>query len=230
MNAKGTSWLGPGLAAALLVAITVLHTVERSTEGNVDLYMARVAEEIDQIPASFGAFVGRDSEVAPGAIQLLKPNRLVQRRYTDVVSGQGEQFSLLLVHSKVAKDMNGHFPPVCYPNSGWKMVAEPEDLVIDVGELKIPAKRYRFGKPDQLLAEPMDILSFFILPTGQIRFGGDMSLVDRSSRLPWTDKLGAAQIQILTPASMTEHGRREIWDQVLGAVAPTLHAIAEGPA
>ena len=57
-----------------------------------------------------------------------------------------------------------------------------------------------------------------------------MALVDRSSRLPWTDKLGAGQIQILTPVSLTEEDRREIWDQVLGALAPTLHAIAEGPA
>lgn len=230
MSTKHSSWIGPGLAALMLASLTVLHYFERGTAGNIDHYMAVVAEQIDAVPTNIGPYVGRDAAVAPGAIRLLKPNRIIQRRYTNIASEARETFSLLLVHCQVAKDMNNHFPPNCYPNSGWEMAGPPEDLTVTVGELRIPAKRYRFGRADDMLADDMDILSFFVLPSGQVRFGGDMGLVDHSSRLPWTDKLGAGQVQILTPAAMPEDLRGEIWDQALGALAPSLHAIAEGPA
>lgn len=230
MSKQGTSWMAPGLAAAMLAALLVLHVFERGTSGNIDQYLARVAEEVDAVPARIGPFLGRETEVAPGAVKLLRPNRILQRRYTNIDSPQQEWFSLLIVHCGVATDMNNHFPPVCYPNSGWKLEGEAEDVVVQVNGMDIPARRYRFQRPDELFAEPMDILSFFVLPSGQVRFGGDMGLVDMSSRYPWTDKLGAGQFQILTPAGMSEEMRGEIWDQVLGAIAPVLYAIAEGPA
>ena len=227
MSTKGTTYFAPILAAVMLVVLLVQHMIERDTAGGVDVYMARAAAQIEDVPLDIGPFKGRETTVAPAAVELLQPNRILQRQYT--VLETGEWFSLLIVHCKIAKDMYGHYPPNCYPRSGWEQAWDPVKLVLKAGDMTIPAKRYRFTREDSIVAEQMDILSFFVLPSGQVRFGSDMDLVDMSSRLPWTDKLGAAQVQILTPAEMSDQRRREIWDMVLDAIAPVLHTIAEGP-
>ncbi len=228
MSTKSTNYFAPGLAAVLLIVLLVFHILERDTTGGVDLYMTQVAAKIDGIPLDIGPFKGRETTVAPAAIELLQPNRILQRRYT--VLETGEWFSLLIVHCGIAKDMYGHYPPNCYPQSGWAQEFAPDELALEAGGLTIPAKRYRFTREGDVLDDQMDILSFFVLPSGQPRFGGDMSLVDMSSRLPWTDKLGAAQVQILTPSEMPDERRREIWNMAIEAIAPVLHIIAEGPA
>lgn len=228
MSTKGTTYVAPGLAAVMLVGLLAVHTIERDTAGGVDVYMAQAAVQIDGVPNDIGPFKGRETTVAPAAVELLQPNRILQRRYT--VLETGEWFSLLIVHCQVAKDMYGHYPPNCYPLSGWAEEFAPNDLVLETSGMAIPAKRYRFTREGDVLDDQMDILSFFVLPSGEPRFGSDMSLVDKSSRLPWTDKLGAAQVQILTPAEMPDERRREIWNMALDAIAPVLHIIAEGPA
>jgi len=103
-----------------------------------------------------------------------------------------------------------------------------KELVVHAGELSIPAREYRFSHKGELIEKKTDILSFFIVPTGSARFGGDMKLVDMASRNPATAKLGAAQVQILTPADMSKKDRMNIWNMVLDELEPVLKTIAEG--
>lgn len=222
------SKLAPVAAAVLLVSLLLWNRTERTTAGGVDAYMERSAERIDEIPWLIGRFYGEDMAIRelPGVIRLLSPNRILQRRYVDPQTG--EAFSLLIVHCGRADDMYGHFPPNCYPNAGWVSEEPPSEVVVHAGEHKIPARRYRFRHDGDIVTERTDILAFFVVPTGNPRFGGDMALVERSLRSPATDKYGAAQVQILTPAGLSDEARREVWDSALDAIAPVLETIAEG--
>lgn len=218
--------LAPLLCAILLAGVAGWRTATRAPSADTSAYMARVAHQIDGLPYRIGNYIGVDASVTPYAVDLLDPNRILQRKYTDPETGEG--FSLVIVHCKIAKDMTGHYPPNCYPRAGWVEVAEPEGVTVDVREALIPARRYRYELQRGLFPGRIDILNFFVLPVGPQRFGSDMRLVDRSSRSTAQSRLGAAQLQIITPAEMAEDSRRRIWEQTLDVVYPALAEIAEG--
>lgn len=226
MTPRGPSRFAPLVAAAMLAGLLGWNLVERSTAGGVDLYLASSRKEIEGVPWNIGPYIGTETQVAPAVVKLLNPNTLLQRRY--VVPETGEWFSLLIVQCTRAKDLDGHYPPNCYPRAGWIPEQDAAEIVVHAGAIAIPALRYRFRHEGGIIPERMDILSFFIVPVGQSRFGGDMDLVNMLSRSPATDKLGAAQVQILTPAAMPEETRRSIWDQTLEEITPVLTTIAEG--
>lgn len=229
MSTRGTSWIAPSLAMLLLAGLAALHFAERDTSGGVDMYMERSAARIDEVPLHIGRFIGQTAAVAPEVESLLKPNRILQRRYVDPYSTDPDDwFSLVIVHCDVAKAMFGHFPPNCYPRAGWTESRPPEDVVVWSGESEIPARLYGYAREKGMSSERQDILSFFVVPSAPGRFGADDRMVDMASRTAASDKLGAAQVQILTPTSMPEERRRAIWSEVLEAIAPVLDTIAEG--
>lgn len=225
MTAPRRQTLAPVAAAALLIAMLVLRVFEHAPPLGVGDYMADAAVAIDDIPRLIGAYVGNDSEVTPGAIELLQPNRILQRRYTDPETGRG--FSLVLVHCGSAKDMIGHYPPNCYPRAGWVPAAPNQTVSVESQEIVIPATLYHFEKKQGFSSARSDILSFFVVPTGPQRFGPDIRLVDRASRSTRASQLGAAQVQVITSDDIDEQQREAIWRAVLDAVYPALHTIAE---
>jgi hypothetical protein len=128
----------------------------------------------------------------------------------------------------VAKDMTGHYPPNCYPRAGWLEASPPQQVSLEVGDRVLPARRYRFRLEQGVVPSEIDILSFFAVPVGPQRFGPDIRIVDMASRSPAASRLGAGQVQVLTPRDMTEERRAEIWDAVLEAIDPALREITEG--
>lgn len=229
MSTRGTSWIAPGLATLMLAGLTTLHVVERDTSGGVDQYMLEAGARIDEVPVHIGRFIGQSTPVAPQVESLLKPNRILQRRYVDPYSTASDDwFAMVIVHCVVAKDMFGHYPPNCYPRAGWTEGRPPRDIVVQAGDASIPARLYRYSRETGLVPERQDILSFFVVPSAPGRFGADDRMVDMASRTTATDKLGAAQVQILTPASMSEERRSAIWAEALEALTPVLDTIAEG--
>ncbi|MDQ7012394.1 MAG: exosortase-associated EpsI family protein [Planctomycetota bacterium] len=229
MSTRGRSWIAPSLAMLLLAGLATLHFTERDTSGGVDMYMERAGARIDEVPLHIGRFIGQTAAVAPEVENLLKPNRVLQRRYVDPYSTEPDDwFSLVIVHCGVAKDMFGHYPPNCYPRAGWTESVPAEDVVVRAGELTIPARLYRYTRESGMTAQRQDILSFFVVPSAPDRFGADDRMVDMASRTAASDKLGAAQVQILTPTSMSEERRKAIWSEVLEAIVPVLNTIAEG--
>ena len=218
--------LAPLLSAVLLCGLLGVRIWEYSPTVGVTEYMARVGAKIDEIPVRIGNYIGVDSEVTPGVIDLLQPNRILQRRYRDPETG--ESFSLVFVHCGIAKDMTGHYPPNCYPRAGWVEAAAKDTVSLEVQEITIPASRYHFQIERGGIPSTVDILSFFAVPAGPQHFGPDIRLVDKASRSPAASRLGAGQVQILTPQEMSEERRTEIWHAVLEALYPSLREITEG--
>jgi hypothetical protein len=228
MSTRTRNSMAPVATAVLLVVMLVVRVLEHAPQTGIEDYMTNAARQIDAIPVSIGVYIGVDREVTPGVIELLQPNRIFQRHYSDPDPNNSTEFSVVLVHCGSAKDMTGHYPPNCYPRAGW-LTAEPSQTVsVAAAELIIPATLYHFEYQQGFAPTRADILSFFIVPTGPQRYGPDIRMVDLASRSTRASKLGAAQVQIITSSDIDQQQRDAIWRAVIEATYPALHAIAEG--
>ena len=95
-------------------------------DADLTAYHDSIRKVANNIPYVVGDYVGQDIPIPQGAIELLKPNVIISRRYSNL--NNGATVDLLFVHCKDAQDMLGHHPPVCYPAHGWS-TARGEDVV-----------------------------------------------------------------------------------------------------
>jgi hypothetical protein len=113
------------IAAVFLLVLLGLNQTHLSPEDAEDYHRA-IRDAVNAIPHQIGPWEGADEEVTPAAIELLRPNIIMARRYTHQDTGQ--VVSLLIVHCKDARDLMGHYPPVCYPAQGWRVVESYEPV------------------------------------------------------------------------------------------------------
>ena len=226
INRTSIGRASPLVALVLLATMLVTGGIDVYAPANADRYFTLVAERIRQIPYQIGAWNGIDEPMTEPARELLKPNELLQRRYHN--RDTGESFTLLLIHCKNTRDMEGHYPPVCYPRHGWSM-GRTDHVVLSVDGQQIPANRYSFEKPSRQTAG-MNVLGFFVLPSNEQPYTAGMEALTRASRARSAAGMGAAQIQIITERSMAQSRRDEIVAMVLEEIGPTLRLIARGTA
>lgn len=217
--------LAPFATAAVLVAILVTSNINAQDVRGAGEYHARVKDAIEQIPYRIGEWRGRDAEVAVSARRLLKPNEILQRRYSNSVTGR--EVSLLVVHCGDVRDMSGHFPPICYPANGWKSIGT-DDVGLTIGNNLATAKWYEFRKTVGGIKHEMTVLNFFVLPDSAGAIVADMDIVRRVSQRSDLAGLGVAQIQILVDTDLTEEARMEIVHLMLDAVDPAIEVIVGG--
>src|SRR5688500_8789301 len=127
-----TAILAPPL---LCVGIIGGIAAEKSTHvkpQDAAAYHARAKGAIANMAYTFGdeangIWVGEDIEPTKAAVQLLRPNIILSRRYTDTNGGDRyghRTCSVLIVQCGNSRDMVGHYPENCYPNSGEPMVGK----------------------------------------------------------------------------------------------------------
>ncbi|MEM1183419.1 MAG: exosortase-associated EpsI family protein [Planctomycetota bacterium] len=217
------------LAPAALSAVVMLVVMWRVRETwladpvSSDSYMAAVAEAIDGVPYKIGPWLGIDVEVSPAAVELLRPNRILQRSYRDP-SNPASQFNLLISHCGKTVDMLGHYPPVCYPQHGWRALGS-HDIEIDSPRGSLPAREYGFTRGGEFGPAVMDIVNFFVMPSDEFTFHLSM---DRLNLLEVTRTRyagGIAQVQVMFPKNMEPSDREEAIRAVLEAIDPVLGQI-----
>src|SRR5688572_8658902 len=112
---------GPGVAygATVLVLLALLgdRALLRMAPAETEPYHAAVRAAVAAIPQVSGNWVGKDVPVPDAAVQMLHPNVIFSRRYQNLSTN--ETVAVLLVHVRDARDVLGHYPPVCYPGQGW---------------------------------------------------------------------------------------------------------------
>lgn len=229
-HAETTIWrrgarLAPLLAFGLLLAIVLTQGAGAQTPPGVEAYHDRVAAAIERIPYRIGDWVGTDVEVPPAAQRLLRPNKVMQRRYRNMVTGQ--TFNVLVVHTKDSRDMVGHYPPNCYPANGWT----PEDASATTFTLStgaFGAREYRFNRLVEGVRQRLRVFNFFVLPDGEGVIAADYSDLNAASRDRRFTGLGAAQVQLLGGEDMSPAQRREIIDEFTSALEPVIRLIGEG--
>ncbi|MEC9372789.1 MAG: exosortase-associated EpsI family protein [Planctomycetota bacterium] len=215
----------PVVTAAILIGSLATSRIDADAGPGAEQYHADVRAAIDKIPYRVGPWVGADLEAPPAAVKLLKPNRLLQRRYVDPATG--ESFSLLVVHCADMRDMRGHYPPICYPAHGWTQdAAEMESFTWAGG--RYPGVDYDFHRVVRGTRQEMKIFGFFILPDGRIV--AEMDELSRAAGRRSTTQLGAAQVQIIGGEELSEERRSEIINEFVRAIEPTIRTIAEGAA
>lgn len=208
------------LATLALLAGMALHLGLRSSNTASDEYHRRVAAAIDAVPHRVADFVSQEAPPPTPAVRLMRPNRVLFRRYTGPPGPRAVE--LLIVHSRDARDMIGHHPPVSYPARGWSATRE-EPKMYTVGGMRIPATRYRFEMSAPTFTRTVDIVSVLIRPDGA--FPRDVEALRRGEAGAAAHDRGAAQVQLVFRESLPEPQRRELVEQFLAACVPVFESI-----
>jgi hypothetical protein len=192
------------------------------------LQRQRIAAAMAAVPFFVGEWVGRDEQVPPEAQKLLRPNAIFSRTYQ---KPGGPGLHLLLVHCSDARDMIGHYPPICYPSSGWvaEDVPGPAEGVLHAGEGELPVRLYGFrrmherGRVDRII-----IFSAFILPGGAV--SRDIDRINRQSERLEISVQGVAQLQVIVPAALGRANAVAAANDLLGGLEELLRALQVGAA
>ncbi|MEM1329457.1 MAG: exosortase-associated EpsI family protein [Planctomycetota bacterium] len=221
------------LSVAVLAAAGFAGGFSSRPVPGIDLYFARVADEIAAIPYKIGPWVGEDAPVQPSAVELLAPNKMLSRSYLNTETG--ERATLLIVHCGDVRDMVGHDPPVCYPANGWKPVGQREGAIDSVetgvpGVAAVPVTRFGFDRLEAGVTIEREVVRFFALPSEELPLTSDRGQLGRTSRSSARSGLGAAQLQLLFPRRMPESERRAAERLFARALSPVLATVASGTA
>jgi hypothetical protein len=174
-------------------------------------------------PTHFGTWVSLDAPIPEAAITMLRPNLTISRKYSNIETG--EEATLLLVQCRDARDLFGHYPPVCYAAHGFKVIeSSARDWQLD--GLTIHGMEYTFTSTRPDVMTSMVIYDFMILPNGKTC--RDMDGVYASARDPQRRQLGAAQLQILLSPTMPQEQRDALFLSLVQSNRPTINAILAG--
>ena len=206
----------------LLCGISAQRALFRRTVVNATPYHERVREVAGAVPVTFGDWLGVDVPVPQGAVALLKPNVIISRRYDEI--GTGRRVTLLVVQCRDARDILGHFPPVCYPGQGWQLVnAMPHDWNVEGLALKGMSYEFRSGQFREEGRICVD--NFMLLPSGRI--ARDMDEVSEAAQDSRQKFLGAAQVQLVYDGSVSARDRSEIFEEFVTMLRPLLATVMQ---
>jgi hypothetical protein len=175
------------------------------------------------VPVHIANWVSADTPIPQGAAALLRPNYTLSRRYTNLTTGLTG--NLLIVQCRDARDLIGHYPPVCYPAHGWTMVnRSPLDWHLD--GLTLHGTIYLFSSSHLGAKSSMRVFDVMVLPDGQT--APDMDGVYKIARDRRQRFFGAAQIQVTTDSEMPDDSRTAVTDLIFEASKPVIDAIRAG--
>jgi len=222
----------PAISLSLLGGIAAEHR-KYLTPADFEPYHVRAKTAIESLPLMIGSWNGfdADEEVPKEAQVLLKPNRILMRRYTDtsVASlSRARQVSLLIVQCKLSGDMVGHFPPICYPSHGYELVASMTRNW-RVNELNIPGIEYQFVKTNEGRPERTVIYNFFIVPTRGL--ARDIDGVKAAAEDYQQRYYGAAQFQVGFSGAngeLPQSERDEIFTTLMEKATPVIEQLNKG--
>ncbi len=225
--------LAPVLALGLLGAMAM----EQRTHvppPDVAPYHASVVKAFEDAAAktwTIGMWSGKDVQIPPAAQRLLRLNANISRDYLDSNPGTIENprrarvASMLIVQCRDSSDMDGHWPPNCYPARGEKKIAEYRRTITVNGQA-IPLIEYQFEGVMQGRSSRHSIYNFLIIPgRGIVR---DMADVRAAAADYRTRFLGAAQFQVIMDAYIPQDEREAIFAELIGPFQAVIKAINSG--
>ncbi|HEV8292864.1 MAG TPA: exosortase-associated EpsI family protein [Tepidisphaeraceae bacterium] len=200
------------LTVALLLGLTA-ETLSRPRPADAKPFHTRVIAAASAMAIPEG-WTFSDLKIPDAAVALLKPNAQICRQYRT----PSHQFQFLLIQCRDARDMGGHYPPVCYPGSGWVQLGDKKgrDMIWTMGSKTIVGKEYEFtgNQEGQTITRIVDNL--LILPRGQNCYVHDMNEIRAAAADYLRQFYGAAQIQLIFDGAVPEYQRREIFTQLIG--------------
>jgi hypothetical protein len=210
--------------SALLLAAIGFEAGDRAPDPDVSKHSAEINRLArTMIPFAVGDWMGRTIPMPEAAIKLLRPSALEARAYESVSTG--ETANLLFVHCSDARDLLGHYPPVCYQARGLTLTSSSSrDWKLD-GTL-VTGTRYRFLQDSPVARSEVVVDNFMVLPDG--RYGRDMGSVDEVAKDRRLRRLGVAEVQVVTDGAMSETRRDEVFRTLVGPMVPLLRCTGAG--
>lgn len=184
-------------------------------------FHSAVRSEAEKVPVRVGPWVSRELPITPAAVQLLRPNVLHQRRWTDTRSN--ESVTVLVVHCGDTRDLLGHYPPVCYVGQGWQLTGMTDwDAEMAGTSYKVP--EYEFMAVKGAQTEGLWVRNAMLLPGAGL--GRDMDDVKKAARNVTRRFFGAGQVQFVFPHEYREDQRERITKEMLGIYGDVLRAVS----
>lgn len=223
------------LATLALLGGLATETLSRPRPKDADGYHAVVKSQMEAIPLSIGTWRGTEMPEKPEAVALLRPNKILHRRYIDSrMKDPRPPVDLLFVHCRDARDMQGHYPPVCYPAHGYtKLSEEPAEWRVEqrtlvaaewqVRERTIVGMEYSYSRTEEGIPASCVVSNLLILPTGKYARG--MTEVREAAADYLRQFYGAAQVQVVMDARVAREERHEIVCEFLSELLPVLDSI-----
>ena len=215
MRSLASIFIAPALCVLLLGAI-VAESFTHTKPKDAEPFHAAAKQAIEAWPRKIGdEWNSRDWEMPPEAVKLLKPNVKLGRHYESVKHSH-KQADLMIVQCKSPNDMSGHYPPNCYPQSGWPLVDKAKRTWV-VGGQTIRGYEYHFEKGSLGQPQRMCVYNFFIVP-GKGVVPDETDVREATGDYMRRD-YGAAQFQVVFPPGMDRETRDEIFVTLIGANA-----------
>lgn len=223
MKRSKKSWLIPTLAITTLLGLKI-HGMSEIKPDTAAPFHQEIKDAFRSMPYAIGAWVGADSELDTGSINLLHPNAFIRRNYTNSISGILAQY--MLIQCQDANLMVGHYPANCYPNQGWEQnYANPVDFTVD-GET-IPMTEYRFTfRRKGLDSNTIIVYDLMVLPDGKIV--RDHSGINATAKSYRWHYFGVAQLQIVFDDKVQKPVRSEAVVEFLRASKPLIDKLKSG--
>lgn len=222
--------LGPLLCTGVLVAMSFENRTYRS-EADFEPYHTRASAAVESIPYIIAPWYGKEAPLRDEEKALLKPNAYRCINFTDTrasaLADPSRLVALMVAQTRRANDMDGHYPPVCYPAQGYSLVnndGTPRDW--KVADKVIQGMEYQFERRSGGRLERTTVYNFMILPQQGIR--RDMKAITASAEDYQQRYYGAAQFQVVFVLSLAEptQSAREQRDQIFSElIAPCLKVI-----
>ena len=214
----------PLLTALFLTGMTAGDKL-RVDPHEADAYHERAAAAIAAVPKVVRVggstwFGGKEMALSEDAESLLHPNAYIHRNYLNVSTSR--RVELLLVQCRDTDDMQGHYPPICYPSSGCSMDSANAQIW-HAGVLSVDGTEYVITRPS---GERTTIRNFFILPNGKIV--RDMESVNAAAKDYRELVYGVAQVQLLFDASVGGAERDQIFAQWIGSNQDLIASLRNG--
>lgn len=186
-------------------------------------YHKKVAALINKMPETIGRWESQNVPVPESALALLKHNAIISREYINTRTHQ--HLNLLIVQCRDARDMQGHYPPICYPSNGWT----PESS--QRMQWRLPGKTIQGMEYEYHQVFPMRVATIFVdnlilLPNGRMLH--NINGVYQAAADYQTHFFGAAQFQIVFPADTTFEQRKRIATRFFTVAKPIIEAIGTG--
>jgi hypothetical protein len=219
-------WLSLLLLAALSQALPNRVTFDERTAAR----QAEIKAAMETAPFIIGDWMGQqpnsENDVPREAQKLLRPNAILNRWYRQP---GGIALHLLVVHCSDARDMLGHYPPICYPSSGW--VDLPMDGEVDtflaVGDHRLPVRAYKFRRVNENGTETsLRIFNAFVLPDGTVT--RDIGAINRQSERLAVSVKGVAQVQVISAAGVSAETAAAAAGDLLAGLDDLLAALGVG--
>lgn len=225
---KQTNRIRPLVAVTVTLALLggmSFDVFSRPSAADSEPYHAKVAVLGNAIPMNVGQWEGSDRPATSAAIKLLKPNFILNRLYIN--RAENEAVSLLVVQTRDARDMLGHYPPVCYPAHGWSK-GDHEPYSVTVDGIKLNGEYYKFNRRKFTGVSSLHVVDLILLPNGTSV--GSMDEVRTFASDYRYRHYGAAQIQFVFHTIVDEPRRDEIVRKLLRPNLSLVRQLLAAPA